>query len=97
MKGIDILVLDLGQYEPAVIPASHALRIFDDLPLGFVEEFGAERIVFCQASEFVEEVVRVYVVCPGGGQGLSHFGRVEPGEDLLDSANFRQCVYSMRP
>lgn len=98
VKGsICLLVPDLGQYEPAVIPASHALRISDDLPLGFVEQFGAEWIVSCQASEFVEEVVRVHVMCPGGGHGLSHFRRVEVGKDLLDPTKFCQCVYSMGP
>ena len=35
----DSLALDLGQYQPAVVPAAYAGGVTDDLPLGFIKAF----------------------------------------------------------
>lgn len=37
--GCDSLALDLGQYQPAVIPAAYTGRVANDLPLGFIKAF----------------------------------------------------------
>lgn len=35
----DSLVLDFGQYQPAVVPTSGTGRVSNDLPLGLVQTF----------------------------------------------------------
>ena len=68
----DLLILDLGKYQPAVVPTPGASRVSDDLPLGLVQTFGAKRVVFGYASQFAQEVVGIYVVRPGSSHGLSN-------------------------
>lgn len=35
----DSLALDLGQYQPAVVPAAYTGGVANDLPLGFIKAF----------------------------------------------------------
>ena len=48
---MNLLVLDFGQYQPAVVPASGTSWVSNDLPLGLVQTFGAERIILGHSSK----------------------------------------------
>ena len=92
LRAGDLLVLDLGEHQPAVIPASTAARVLGSLPLGLIEALGAKGIVLRQAPEFVQEVVRIDVIRPGGRHRGSHIGGVERSKNTLDAAQLRQGV-----
>ena len=88
----DLLALDLGEHQPAVIPASAAARILGGLPLGLVQALGAERIILRQPPELVQEIVRVDIIGPGRRHGRRHIGRIERSKNTFDAAQLRQGV-----
>lgn len=92
---MDLLILDLEQHQPTVVPASDTVRVTDDEPLGFIKAFRAERVVLCQTSELAEKVVRIHVVRPRTGHGLRYLGRVHICKDLFDAAELRDGVDAM--
>lgn len=60
----DLLLVDLLQYEPAVVPAANTVWVSDYHGFGLIESFGAEGILLGEASKFVEQVVGVDIVSP---------------------------------
>lgn len=88
----DSLFANLCKHQPAVIPAASASRVTDYLPLSLIQTLGAERIILCQRTKLAEQIVRVDVVGPGIGHGLSGVVRIGSGKYLLDSTKFREGI-----
>jgi len=84
--------LDLRKDQPAEVPAAGAGRVSNYLPLRLIQEFGAERVVLCQASKLAEKVVGVDVVGPSTSHRFGDVRGVESGEYLLYATKFYQGV-----
>ena len=59
-----LLLFDLVQDSPAVIPPAHTGRVTDSLVFGLIKALGAEGIALCKTAQFVQEVVRIDVMGP---------------------------------
>lgn len=95
--GYYLLALNLGKYQPAVVPASRTCRIPNHQPFCFVQTLGAERVIPGQTAQLAEEVVRVDVMRPGAGHRLRNFGRIEVCKNLFNPAQFGQSVDTVGP
>ena len=82
----DSLALDLGQNQPAIVPAASTGRVSNNLPFGFVKAFGAEGVVFRHAPKFTKEVVGIDIVGPSAGHSFRHISRMVGREEFLDAA-----------
>ena len=65
-----VRVSHFEQDEPGIIPAPRALHIGNDRPFRLVQALGSKRIGLCKSTQLAEEVIRVDIVRPGGGQRL---------------------------
>lgn len=50
-KKVYVLFADFAKDEPAIVPAAIISRILDDSPFGFIQAFGAKRVVFGQGAK----------------------------------------------
>jgi hypothetical protein len=90
--GFHLLVLDLDEYQPRIVPAAVALWIIAHPPLRIIQCVSAEWVVSGQVAELVQHLVRGHVVSPGGSHRalkcyLVFLGRIS--SDSLDAAEFR--------
>jgi hypothetical protein len=89
------LILNLHQHQPCEIPAPIAPRIIQHQPLRLIKTLTRERIIACQATQLVEQVVGIDIIPPcGGHRGLEARGVIfgGGGGGALDAPELRHRV-----
>lgn len=92
----NLRISNLGEYQPTIIPAVRASRIFIDERLGFVKALRAEGIISCHATKLTEKIVGIDVICPSVSQGLPNFRRIKGSEEPLYTAKIGNDVDFVR-
>lgn len=85
-RGVNhLLVANLDEDEPTVVPTTGAGRISNGQRLRFVQALRAKGIVSSHATEFAEKVVGVDIVSPGASERLPNFLWIKQNEELFDA------------
>ena len=90
-----VLLFDLDENQPAVVPTAHTSRIPDHQTLRLVQALGAEGIIPGQTTKLAEKIVRVHVVGPCRCYGFRNLSRIQVSKDFLDPPQFRDSIHSV--